>query len=87
MHMPTSTLTDKGQTTVPLEIRKALKLKPRQRLQWVKGKNGTAVIRPLRSVSELAGCLKSKVPFPGLKKEKEAAADSWAEDVIRKEHA
>jgi bifunctional DNA-binding transcriptional regulator/antitoxin component of YhaV-PrlF toxin-antitoxin module len=30
--MATSTLTDKGQTTVPQEIREALKVKPRQRL-------------------------------------------------------
>jgi antitoxin PrlF len=87
MGMPTSTLTDKGQTTVPLEIRRALKLKPRQRIQWVERKNGTAVIRPVRSVSELAGCFKSKVPFPGLKKEKAAAAGSWAGEAICKERA
>jgi len=85
--MTTSTLTDKGQTTVPIEIRKALNLKPRQRLEWVKRRDGTAVIRPVRSVSELAGCLKSGIPFPGLRKEKEAAARAWAEEAIRKERA
>ena len=85
--MTTSTVTDKGQTTVPIEIRKALKLKPRQRIQWATKGDGTAVIRPVRSVSELAGCLKSDVPFPGLKKEEEAAAQAWAATKINKERA
>lgn len=32
--MPTSTLTSKGQTTVPKEIRDALKLEPGTKLTW-----------------------------------------------------
>jgi bifunctional DNA-binding transcriptional regulator/antitoxin component of YhaV-PrlF toxin-antitoxin module len=84
--MPTSTLTDKGQTTVPQEIRRALKLKPRQRIEWKPQKNGTALIRPARTVSQFAGCLKSRVPFPGLKKEKEAGVKAWAEEAVLEEH-
>jgi antitoxin PrlF len=76
--MKISTVTDKGQTTVPFEIRRALKIKPRQRIEWVIGKDGTAIIRPVRSVSELAGCFKSNIQFPGLKEEKEVAARAWA---------
>ena len=33
-----STITDKGQTTVPRKVREVLGLKPRKRLQWnIKG--------------------------------------------------
>jgi bifunctional DNA-binding transcriptional regulator/antitoxin component of YhaV-PrlF toxin-antitoxin module len=76
--MTTSTLTRKGQTTVPLEIRRALKLKPRQRIEWVRRADGSVLVRPLRSVGSLAGSLRSRVPFPGLEQEKEAAAEAWA---------
>jgi bifunctional DNA-binding transcriptional regulator/antitoxin component of YhaV-PrlF toxin-antitoxin module len=83
--MLTSTVTDKGQTTVPQKIRRALKLVPRQKIEWEPQKNGTVLIRPLRSVSELAGCLKSKVGFPGRKKEQAAGVKAWTEEAIRKE--
>jgi len=73
----TSTLTDKGQTTVPRAIRKALAIGPRQRLIWESRKDGSAVIRPLRSVMELAGCFKSDVKFPGTHQETEAATAAW----------
>lgn len=32
--MPTSTLTDEGQTTVPIEVREALELEPGSKLSW-----------------------------------------------------
>ena len=41
-----STLTDKGQTTVPKEVRDALGIKPRQRLPWALEANGPVVVRP-----------------------------------------
>ena len=43
--MITSTLTSKGQTTVPVEVRRALGLKPRQRIIYeVRG--GKVTIKP-----------------------------------------
>ena len=63
--MATSTLTDKGQTTVPQEIRDALKVKPRQRLSWSLREDGTAVVRPQPSALDLFGSLKSAKKFPG----------------------
>jgi antitoxin PrlF len=70
--MPQSTLTDKGQTTVPREVRAALKVKPRQRLEWLVRADGTAVVRCQPNALELFGSLKPAKPFPGLKEEKEA---------------
>jgi bifunctional DNA-binding transcriptional regulator/antitoxin component of YhaV-PrlF toxin-antitoxin module len=83
--MPTSTVTDKGQTPVPQEIRRALKLKARQRIEWKPQKNGTAVVRPMRSVSEFAGHFKSRIPFPGVEEEKKARVKAWADETARRE--
>jgi len=59
-----STLTDRWQTTIPVEVRKALGLKPRQGLLYeVRGE--TVIIRPEgESLMDLAGCLKSDKPVP-----------------------
>jgi bifunctional DNA-binding transcriptional regulator/antitoxin component of YhaV-PrlF toxin-antitoxin module len=60
--MTYSTLTSKGQTTIPMEVRKALNLKPRQRIIYeVKGSSAT-----LKAQTEtiLASFASVKV-FPG----------------------
>jgi len=72
--MSTSTLTDKGQTTVPQEIREALKVKPRQRLTWSLRADGTVVVRPQPSALDLFGSLKSTKKYPGRAAEREAVA-------------
>lgn len=77
--MAISTLTDKGQTTVPGEIRDALKLKPRQRLEWTIREDGTAMVQAQPSALSLFGSLRSPKKFPGRKKEREAAMRSIAE--------
>ncbi|MBX3733573.1 MAG: AbrB/MazE/SpoVT family DNA-binding domain-containing protein [Verrucomicrobiae bacterium] len=75
--MSISTVTDKGQTTVPQEIREALGIAPRQRLVWEVRKDGSAIVRPMPSVMELAGSLKSQVPFTSIREETEAATAAW----------
>jgi bifunctional DNA-binding transcriptional regulator/antitoxin component of YhaV-PrlF toxin-antitoxin module len=81
--MVTSTLTDKGQTTVPQEIREALGVSPRQRLVWEVRKDGSAVVRPVPSVMELAGSLKSDVAFSSIRAETDAATAAWASESIK----
>ena len=56
--MPTSTITSKGQTTVPKEVRDALDLEPGSKLRWeVRG--GTVAITTERpALWALAGCVK-----------------------------
>lgn len=82
--MLTSTLTDKGQTTVPQEIREALGVSPRQRLVWEIRKDGSAAVRPMPSVMELAGSLKSDVPFASVREETEAATAAWVSGSIKR---
>jgi bifunctional DNA-binding transcriptional regulator/antitoxin component of YhaV-PrlF toxin-antitoxin module len=81
--MSTSTLTDKGQTTVPQEIREALKVKPRQRLTWSLRGDGTVVVRSQPSALDLFGSLKSPKKFPGRAAEREAAGRAAGRHAAR----
>ncbi len=81
--MPQSTLTDKGQTTVPAEVREALKIKPRQQLEWIVQKDGTAIVKPQPSALDLFGSLRPSKHFPGLKAEKEALKRLAAKQAAR----
>ena len=53
-----STITSKWQVTIPEEVRKGLPFKIGQRIAWEV--DGDKIVgRRVRSISELAGCLKS----------------------------
>jgi len=81
--MSTSTLTDKGQTTVPQEIRDALQMKPRQRMSWSLNGDGSVVVRPQPSALELFGCLKSPKAYPGREIEREAVVHLTGEQAAK----
>jgi antitoxin PrlF len=56
-----ATLTSKGQTTIPKEIRDSLGIKPGDRMTFTLMPDGTVVIRVKRkSVMDLAGVLHKK---------------------------
>ena len=58
--MSVSTLTVKGQTTVPQLIRDALHAKPGTRLHWHLMPDGTVIVRAkTQSLLDLAGALKA----------------------------
>jgi antitoxin PrlF len=58
--MSTSTLTSKGQTTIPKDVRKRLNLHPGDRLEFVVDEDGRVLVLPASiDASELAGMLKS----------------------------
>jgi antitoxin PrlF len=51
-------LTSRGQVTIPLEIRKSMKLKPRDRIVFTRLTDGTLVVRVKnKSVADLMGIL------------------------------
>ena len=57
--MSTSTLTSKGQTTIPKDVRKRLNLHPGDRLEFVIDEDGRVLVLPASiDVAELAGMLK-----------------------------
>lgn len=65
--MPTSTMTSKGQITIPKEVRDRLGIAPGDRLDFVVGPDGTVSLVSLsRPVRELFGLLKTpgRAPVP-----------------------
>lgn len=57
--MASSTITSKGQTTIPKEIRDRLNLHPGDRVEFVVDEDGRVVVLPATvDASELAGMLK-----------------------------
>ena len=55
------TLTSKGQITIPIEVRKRLRLKPGDRIEFTVEEDGTATMKPLaRRTDEVFGCLAAR---------------------------
>lgn len=68
-----STVTNNWQTTIPAEVRKALKLRPRQRLTYELTDDGGAIIRPSSAVlTDLYGSLRSAVPAASKEEERQS---------------
>ncbi len=68
---------------MPQEIRAAVGATPRQCLVWEIRKDGSAVVRLVRSVMELAGSLKLEVPFSSIGEETEAATAAWVSGAAK----
>lgn len=63
--MPTATLPAKGQVTIPLAIRKTLKLRPGDKLEFVANVEREAVLRPAtRDIRESRGLFAHKAKRP-----------------------
>lgn len=59
--MPTTTLTSKGQVTIPKPVRDFLRLKPGDRLDFVIGDDGRVLVRAgTTSARELRGILRRR---------------------------
>jgi antitoxin PrlF len=72
--MTLATITSKGQTTIPKEFRDRMKLGPRERVAFELRGDELVIRRAAASIDELAGSLKSSVPFAGRKAERHAVA-------------
>ena len=76
--MPTSTLTSKGQITLPKEIRDRLQLKTGQKIEFSVTEGGQVLMRPRSSALSLKGIVKVK---PGqnvsIDQLNAAIADGW----------
>jgi antitoxin PrlF len=79
--MAQSTITDKFQTTIPLEVRVALKLKPRQRISYELQSDGSAILRPEPELDDLFGSLKLKKSVAASREEKQAARVAMAREA------
>ena len=73
-----STLTDKWQTTIPAEVRKALHLKPRQQLIYELA-DGAVLVKPqAETLKDLYGCLADDKPSASKSEEREAVRKARA---------
>ena len=89
MSVHTSTVTTKGQTTVPEPIRAALGLQVGKMLVWelTPGEDGRQhlTVQPSPELDDLAGCLKSEVPFVGVEEEKQAAQKARTKNAANRD--
>jgi len=59
--MTESTITSKGQTTVPAEVRALVDAKPGTRLVWSVTPDGTIIVRAkTKSILDMAGLVKAR---------------------------
>jgi antitoxin PrlF len=71
--MSQSTITDKFQTTIPQDVREALKLSPRQRVSYELRPDGSAIMRPVPGLDQLFGSVKLGRQVASTSEEKRAA--------------
>jgi bifunctional DNA-binding transcriptional regulator/antitoxin component of YhaV-PrlF toxin-antitoxin module len=76
--MSQSTITDKFQTTIPVDVREALKLSPRQRVSYEVRPDGSAIMRPVPSLDQLFGSVRLARRAASPHEEKEAARSAMA---------
>jgi AbrB family looped-hinge helix DNA binding protein len=81
--MPYSTLTSKGQTTVPREIRKLLGLKENDRILY-EVEDGKVAIKPAPSVHELYAIFKPRIRRKGPPPSKAQMRAAVQRDIVRR---
>ena len=74
--MPASTITSKGQITLPKTIRERLQVAPGDRIDFVVEDNGLVVVRPARSrLRQLRGMLRDRKRKPVSLEQMDAALE------------
>jgi antitoxin PrlF len=82
--MPTAKVTSKGQVTIPNEVRKALNLKPGDRIDFFQNQHGEFVLLPRnRSIRDLEGCVPRLDYVPTIEELNEAVGAAVAESYHR----
>jgi antitoxin PrlF len=78
--MPSATVTSKGQITIPVEIRRALKIKPGTRIVFYETSPGNfAMAAKTGSIRDLEGCVPKLDYVPTIEEMNEAILDHAAE--------
>jgi antitoxin PrlF len=79
-----STITAKGQATIPKAIREYLGVKPGDRIKFFLHPNGSVVLLPKLPVAALRGMLKTPRPPVTIEEMDEAIASGAAETALRR---
>jgi bifunctional DNA-binding transcriptional regulator/antitoxin component of YhaV-PrlF toxin-antitoxin module len=83
--MAQSTITEKFQTTIPLEVRLAMKLAPHQKVVYEVRPDGSAVMRSVPHLDELFGSVKLKKAVANTREEKRAVRDAIAREAANED--
>ena len=82
--MVTSTVTSKGQITIPVEVRRDLKLEAGSRVEFVKLPDGAYELMPAtRSIKDLKGILKHAGPPVSIEDMNDAVLETAAQRAKR----
>lgn len=82
--MATATMTSKGQTTIPKEIREKLGLHPGDKIDFVMGEDGIVSLRPITiDVRDLCGFLKKPGQRVATLEDMDAAITEGAMDSMK----
>ena len=82
--MPTATLTSKGQITLPSNVRKALDLKPGDKIDIFEVEKGRfAFTARNKSIRDLKGCVPKLDYVPTVEQINEAIGNAAAESYLR----
>jgi len=76
------TITSKGQLTLPISIRKALKLGVKRKIRVAITQEGVVTMRPLPDVMSFFGALKNNLPYDPHEKDK--AREAMGRHTARK---
>jgi bifunctional DNA-binding transcriptional regulator/antitoxin component of YhaV-PrlF toxin-antitoxin module len=79
--MSQSTITEKFQTTIPLAVRQALKLSPRQRISYEVRPDGSAILRPVPNLKQLFGSVRLGRSAAAASEEKRSAREAIAREA------
>jgi AbrB family looped-hinge helix DNA binding protein len=79
-----SSVTTMGQVTIPVEIRRRLGVRPKDKVAWVVEDGQVRVTRSRSVVERTAGALAGPEPMLSPEEERAAAEAAIAEDVVRR---
>lgn len=83
--MPVSTVTSKGQITIPKQVRDQMGLKPGDRIDFVRDRKGRVTLKPMNTnFLSLRGIIKSPLGRPITLAEMDEAIARGAIDRVRR---
>jgi AbrB family looped-hinge helix DNA binding protein len=82
--MPTSTVTTKGQITIPIEVRKSLRLNAGDKVDFFETRKGEFAIRPKKgSIMQLKGILRKLGYVPTIERMDQDVLEAVSKDYLR----
>ncbi len=81
MQQPVTSMTKKGQVTIPADIRKLLGLEPHDKVAFVVEDNQVRITAAISVAERTAGIFKSDQPMLSIEEETRAAEEAMAEEA------